>query len=230
MDKEIVSLTHEVYGEIRVFQNDLIASVIADGSTVWERSMYDFMMTLYEPGTDILDIGANIGLSCKYMHRARPIDGTFHLFEPQADVFCMLYHNTREVPRKLYNVTLGAPGSRALTFRRSEAPQNIGGTSIKRYDTHEKDDVTVSTIALDDLTFDRRVSLVKMDVEGAEYDVILGGIGLFRRDRPVLEVELLTADAFLRVSHLLASIEYRVTHRVGENDYIFQYAAAQGAS
>jgi FkbM family methyltransferase len=221
MDKTVKKLSHTIYGDIMLFEDDLISNIVSDGKTIWEQSIYDAIMDHYVPGTDIIDMGANMGLSSLYMHRKRPIDGVFHLFEPQPDVFTLLYHNTRDIPRKLYNMTLGAPGSHTFAFRRSLAIQNVGGTPICTYPSHDANDIYVSTIALDDIEFERRVSIVKMDVESAEYDVILGAIKFFRKHKPILEIELLTEEHFLNVSHLLASIGYRVTARLALNDYVF---------
>ncbi len=46
----------------------------------------------------------------------------------------------------------------------------------------------VECYPLDELLRDRRASYIKMDIEGAEHDALLGAFGSIERDRPVLSV------------------------------------------
>ncbi len=46
----------------------------------------------------------------------------------------------------------------------------------------------VECVPLDDLLEDRPGSYIKMDIEGAEYDALIGGKNIIARDRPVLAV------------------------------------------
>jgi hypothetical protein len=48
----------------------------------------------------------------------------------------------------------------------------------------------IRLVALDDLRLDRRIALIKLDVEGAELLAIRGALHLIRRDRPAILCEL----------------------------------------
>lgn len=48
--------------------------------------------------------------------------------------------------------------------------------------------VEVDCIPLDDVFADTAVTMIKMDIEGAEYGALLGGERVLRRDRPVLAI------------------------------------------
>ncbi|MFM2437456.1 MAG: hypothetical protein RLZ55_265 [Actinomycetota bacterium] len=71
--------------------------------------------------------------------------------------------------------------------------------------------IEVPTLTLDALHAERaheHVSLVKIDVEGAEHLVLAGADELLRRERPVLTVEILPRAPFEEVERLLARHEY----------------------
>jgi hypothetical protein len=48
--------------------------------------------------------------------------------------------------------------------------------------------VDVDCIPLDELFADKPVTLIKMDIEGAEYDALRGGSRIIQRDSPVLAI------------------------------------------
>src|SRR5206468_2932020 len=72
---------------------------------------------------------------------------------------------------------------------------------------------TVPLVALDDVNVSGRVRLIKMDVEGAEPQVVRGATRLITRDRPLILSELhptqlarasgATPDAFVNQMHAL---------------------------
>ena len=54
---------------------------------------------------------------------------------------------------------------------------------------------------------DRHIGLIKMDVEGVEYNVVKGGLETIKRDKPVLLISLYhTAKDFFEIPPLLKDI------------------------
>jgi hypothetical protein len=102
--ERINKINHSVYGDIYVFDDkDYITSVIGIDA-IWEDPLCKVIAEYYVEGTDMVDIGANLGLNSIRAHQIKPITGTVHLFEPQSDVFTMMAYNTRNLPTKLYNL------------------------------------------------------------------------------------------------------------------------------
>lgn len=52
----------------------------------------------------------------------------------------------------------------------------------------EQGGVEVNGIPIDELFADRAITMIKMDIEGAEYDALLGGRKTIERDRPILAI------------------------------------------
>jgi hypothetical protein len=50
------------------------------------------------------------------------------------------------------------------------------------------DSIAVACIPIDQLFANRPVTLIKMDIEGAEYDALRGGCAIIERDQPILAI------------------------------------------
>lgn len=217
--ERIRKVNHPSYGEIYIFndQDAISSSIMKSGYPIWEEKLCNVMAENYVPGTDMLDIGANLGLNTIYMNKIKQITGTVHLFEPQSDVFTMLKFNTRNLKsRKLYNITLGGPKPEILSF--SQQLNNVGGTNIR---TGTKGSVNVASIPLDLISFDNPISFIKMDVEGAEYKVLLGARNTLAKFSPTLLIEI-SPETEKEVRHLLCDYGYKEVDHVGGIDYLFK--------
>lgn len=217
LDK-IEKIKHNIYGEIYTFgKTDLISNNISDLNSIWEEDICQAMAKYYISGTDMIDLGANLGLNSIRSNQIKQVTGTIHLFEPQSDVFTMMAFNTRNLKnRKLYNMTIGE-NNQILSF--SQDNDNVGGTNILR---NQNGNVIVSSISLDEINFDNKVSLVKMDIEGGEEIMLLNSQKFFQTHKPTLFIEI-HADKYETVSKLLNSMNYVLIQQIGSHDYIFQH-------
>jgi FkbM family methyltransferase len=217
--KRIRKVSHPSYGEIYIFddQDAISSSIMKFGQPTWEEALCKVMAENYIPGTDMMDIGANLGLNTIYSNKLNPITGTVHLFEPQSDVFTMLKFNTRNLQsRKLYNITLGGSEPEILSF--SQQPDNVGGTNIR---TGTEGSVNVAAIPLDLINFPNPISFIKMDVEGAEYKVLIGAKNTLAKHSPTLLIEV-SPNTEEDLRKLLDSYGYSQIAHIGGIDYLFR--------
>jgi FkbM family methyltransferase len=117
----------------------------------------------------------------------------FEPFDPNADLLERSIAENRFGDRILFRrAAVGAAtGEATLTFPRETL--NSGGAYLLRDGAAPLTGNltrTVPLVALDDLPMDRPVRLVKMDVEGAEPQVLRGARRLLHEDRPVVLSEL----------------------------------------
>uniref|UniRef100_A0A6C0K2X7 Methyltransferase FkbM domain-containing protein n=1 Tax=viral metagenome TaxID=1070528 RepID=A0A6C0K2X7_9ZZZZ len=209
----INKINHSVYGDIYVFDdNDHITAAIGKDK-IWEDPLCKVIAEYYVEGTDMLDIGANLGLNSIRAHQIKPITGTVHLFEPQSDVFTMMSYNTRDLPKKLYNLVVSNANS-VFTFEQNSG--NVGATTM----TTKPDGIRVASIQLDDIVFDKPISVVKMDVEGGEYEALEGAKKTFAKYKPTLIIELWPAN-YNRTAALLNTMGYTQKQALGGDDYLF---------
>ncbi len=135
------------------------------------------------PGTTVLDAGAHIGsLTLPLAQRVGP-KGHVYAFEPQKKIFRELVYNVRL--NELQNVT-------PLRFALSAEPGIIEMSPTARKDGQTRigtggDRAEARTI--DSFGFSN-VSLIKIDVEGHEAQVLKGAQETIRRWHPVILVEI----------------------------------------
>ena len=122
----------------------------------------------------VLDIGANIGLASVYYARLFP-EARIYSFEPLPDNFRLLEKNIRGLENvRAFNVGLGRENGQVL-MNTSARPDNYGGASMYGVDVDPGQSLTVEVRAaremLDELGLDQ-IDLIKIDTEGAEYDIL----------------------------------------------------------
>jgi FkbM family methyltransferase len=164
--------------------NDVIANhVLRYG--IWEYKICQIMKQFYTENTDVLDIGANIGLSSINLCTATNVNGIVHMFEPQFQNFQLLDLNTRHMSnRRLYNICL-SDKSKIVNFDNSSS-DNMGGCKV----VDNSNEFNLCTINLDSIKFDNKISIIKIDVEGHEDYVIKGGLNTIKQNMPVIIFEL----------------------------------------
>lgn len=72
--------------------------------------------------------------------------------------------------------------------------------------------IEVKADTIDHIVGDEKISFIKMDIEGAEYDAILGARHTIEREKPVLMISVYhKQDDLLRLPSLIRSINYDYT-------------------
>ncbi|HAT50460.1 MAG: FkbM family methyltransferase [Nitrospirae bacterium] len=160
----------------------------------------------------IIDVGANIGFFTRYFAHWVHGSGRVIALEPESVNFNRLQRRMAAHPRR----------DKAELLQVAAAEKNGWGW-LQCNPDHPADHrlshsgIPVPLSALDTLMAERgwpRVALIKIDVQGAEERVLMGGKELIRRFSPALLVELTLDDpGSLRTMTLLASCNYQ-PHRV----------------
>ncbi len=122
----------------------------------------------------VLDIGANIGATALYFARLFP-NAQIYAFEPAPDNFAVLERNIANSKRiRGFNFGLGAADAELELFH-SDNPINFGGYSLHPAgsDTSKKMRIRVRQVAavLAELSLEK-VDVLKVDTEGAEWDIL----------------------------------------------------------
>jgi FkbM family methyltransferase len=162
----------------------------------YEQEEIQFVRGVLKPGDCALDVGAHIGFFTMQMAAAVGSEGLVCAFEPldtNADLLEQSIAENRFGGRvRFQRAAAGAaPGVATLTFPAETL--NSGGAYLLRDGSaplagNRKTEVPV--VALDALDLRRPVRFIKMDVEGAEPQVLRGAAGLLQRDRPLILSEL----------------------------------------
>lgn len=172
-------------------------------------------------GDWVIDVGANVGHYTAQLSRLVGPAGRVLAFEPVPETFELLAANMGVAGAR--NVTLvNAAASAEMGSARVSLPQFSSGlTNYYRAGiTSEDGDLSVLMLPLDNLIPSARVTLVKVDVEGYEYQALRGMRGLLCRDRPRLIVE----GGSTEVETLLEEFGYSFTEFPGSPNRVFTVA------
>jgi len=207
---------HPRFGEVAVLNDKDMISRAVLGGNIWEEELCKHMAAHYVDGTDMMDIGANMGFSTLGMNQFKPITGTVHAFEPQFRLCNVLSYNLRNVSSRIFNCAVGSEGGKLITYKVDDG--NVGATKMTGGDSG----VFVPVIRLDDHIdmFTNKISLIKIDVEGQEMSVLNGATGLIAKHKPVIEVEAWGGNKDA-VQKLMASLGYMLVWNQ-RDDYIFK--------
>jgi len=169
-------------------------------------NQYRFRDTV-KSGDTIVDIGAHIGIFSLLAAYACP-DVTVFAFEPQSDNFALLRENVALNPRAHIIPINRAVASDRTRDKLYKAPSNTGAHSLfgcgGSFETVESTELRT---VLDSLP-NKRIDLLKLDCEGAEFDIIRhASIEDLRRIRQiVMEIHETVHTEGYRVEALLGRL------------------------
>lgn len=189
----------------------------------YEPSTSNIIERLIGPGDTVLDVGANIGYFSLLAARCVGGSGTVFAFEPSEETRKQFHENV--LINKLSNIKVfdvAAGNSDGLASFYLGPVGHAGLSSLRPLENTERIS-KVRTGRIDDLIPpNQRVSLVKLDIEGGEYDAIQGMRSCLDSHGPDLIIEI--NNRFLRemgcsaerLFALLADLDYRgyvIEHR-----------------
>jgi len=166
------------------------------GRSIWWRHTYEIeidqlLRRVLRPGDVFIDVGANVGYFSPVAAQLVGPLGEVHSFEPDPRAHALLARSV--VKNRLNNVwchrvavwgeptrlTLSGPGDLAFRY--------VAEAGVNR------SEVPVIAVQMDAylgaVHIGRPIRLVKIDVEGAEVEVIRGMSEVLRTDRPLIVVE-----------------------------------------
>ncbi|MBM9460804.1 FkbM family methyltransferase [Nocardioides sp. zg-536] len=141
----------------------------------------------------MFDIGGNVGYFTKVVTERCGFQGVVHLFEPVPRLAGYIPRTLEGLPLAALSVHAFGLGETDDSFQMWLGKGNLGwNTLIADRATEDMDETTVRIRRFDGLGLQVRPDLVKIDVEGAEYLVLRGLLGVLAtwQPRPVLLCEI----------------------------------------
>lgn len=167
---EYVGRSMYYYGEYNPDETEKILELAAEGKGV------------------CLDIGANIGVISQALLYA---GNHVVAFEPQPELFSILQENMAhytDSDKAAYNVACGDKNGTAIMPKVYYSTKgNFGGLGIGQTSMYGGYEVPVVTI--DSYLWFNKISFIKIDVEGYEYETLVGATQTINRCKPILYIE-----------------------------------------
>lgn len=155
----------------------------------YDRLTVAVMERVLEPASNCIDIGASAGVLLQQMVRLAP-RGKHFAFEPLPHFYRTLVKRFPDV--RIHNVALSDAAAESTPFQHVVSNPAYSGLRRRAYERPDEriEEIVVRTARLDELIpADVPIRLVKIDVEGGEYQVLGGGAETVRRNRPFVVFE-----------------------------------------
>lgn len=144
-----------------------------------------------KPGSNCIDIGCHKGEILDLMIKGAPRGRKFG-FEPIPELFHVLTEKYRSDPTVSINPTALYDKTGTTTFQHVLNAPAYSGIKKRKYDGKNVhiEQISVRTGLLDDvIPEETSIDLIKIDVEGAEFQVMKGALATLKRCKPVVIFE-----------------------------------------
>ena len=173
----------------------------------WEFVSRHFFVSIASGCEMVLDIGAYTGVYSVETAILNP-DCIVNSFEPNPRIFQNLRRNIElnelEERVKLFQISLGQQIGKAKLY----LPEN-NGTSMATLKTGSSEYLEVPMSTLDSIHFVKSIDLIKIDVEGFESKVFLGGQNALDKFKPIILGEALTLNELRDQQLILSKYGYK---------------------
>lgn len=194
-----------------------------NNETEYQRLQREYALAQVKQFRTAIDIGGNIGFwSRDFCDRFQNVE----IFEPDASNIECLESNLED--KKNYNLHKVGLGSKAETKTFYKSMTTSGGHSFYRDQVFEDQvEMTVLPIKrLDDYNL-TNVDLIKIDTQGSEYDILLGGEQTLINNDAVLNVEIEHKNEghkkrATEIIDFLSSVGYKEYGRSRKKEVVFK--------
>lgn len=194
-----------------------------NNETEYQRLQREYALAQVKQFRTAIDIGGNIGFwSRDFCDRFQNVE----IFEPDASNIECLESNLEH--KKNYNLHKIGLGAKAETKTFYKSMTTSGGHSFFRDQVFENqvEESVLEIKRLDDYNF-KNVDLIKIDTQGSEYDILLGGQQTLLDNDCVLNVEIehkneLQRQAGKKIIELLNTLGYTEYGRSRKKEVVFK--------
>jgi FkbM family methyltransferase len=153
------------------------------------HAMLRIMARILDDNSNTIDVGANRGEVAKHFLRLAP-HGEHELFEPQESLVHFLVQRFEGFDNvHIHHKAVGADQHTAEFTQYMKAPTLSTFFPRPELDDYSPNVVSVEVIALDDAALPSRIDAIKIDVEGSETEVLMGGKARLFNDQPYVFFE-----------------------------------------
>tara|TARA_R110000751_G_C13658611_1_gene468874 strand:- start:95 stop:790 length:696 start_codon:yes stop_codon:yes gene_type:complete len=192
MEKEITHLGKKI--KINLYENETVSDIIRGSGTFFEEKFLEFIRVNFNKQKNIIDVGANIGNHSLFFSEFLDYNEII-CFEPFKENVELLKLNLKNKNCKIMDYALSDSNSDKVLY--NSQSNNFGGFSLHSYDGSlgenksfvVKDKVTTKTLDSLNLT---GITMIKIDVEGHEIPVLIGGIETIKKNKPIIFIENLS--------------------------------------
>ncbi|OIQ10517.1 FkbM family methyltransferase [Neomoorella thermoacetica] len=203
------------YGLMSYFKTDLVIGRSLSQYGEWAQTEIDFLLGFLDSGDTVIDAGAFIGTHTIAFARKVGPNGKIYAFEPHPVTFEILKRNVSQNAITnvfLFNVALsdmrGTNLVKGNDFFASDNPGMFSIRSILNETLSFDKTLSIETMVLDEISFDK-CDLIKLDIEGMEFNALNGARKTLQRFRPLVFAECLSVDNGWKIVEMMKTEGFR---------------------
>jgi FkbM family methyltransferase len=200
-------------------ESDAIPAIIQQSGSFYELDVlercefYVKRRQVLQKGEVIVDVGAYIGNHTVFFANFCPAERVIALeaCKPSFEALTQTISCNGLKNVSAYHVAIGDRHDWGATS--VSDPDNLGANRVERSHRNGSDAVPIAPLDafLESMGFSQsRVSLMKIDVEGMESEVVAGARGTIARSRPILCIELLDGPHMQKLMRVLKGSSYLI--------------------
>lgn len=181
---------------------------------IHEYATLNLLKELLKHSDAFIDIGANLGYFCFYIDEHNSSKKPIHFFEPDPILFEHLQLNQQRNKKSFFAHNQAISNTNEpITFYRNLTDDSSGSIKNTFEDKHKLEAVIIDSISFDEFanSISEKKLLVKVDVEGAEFEFIKGASSRIK-----------SVD-FLVIELLQDAIDQKFPEMMIENHQFFAY-------
>ncbi len=189
----------------------------------YEKDNFDFLIASVKEGDTVLDVGAHIGLFAVIASKLTGPAGRVIAFEPAPATFALLQQTVKinkavDIITPVQKAVGSEPGK--TTFFISNSVADNSNSLVSYLGDRPLSGIDIDITSIDTIVTEHqlsRISFVKIDVEGAEYDTLRGAATTLKTFRPNCIVAIhptpikAKGDRLEDIYDFIVSLNYRIT-------------------
>jgi FkbM family methyltransferase len=208
---------------------DRIRNSIIDGE-IFDEKIFETIKNLIKPNSIVIDVGANFGQMSILWSKCKP-DVEVYSFEASGYVFQILEKNIKinKSNVKPFNYLVGNESNENLFIKKPNLSDftTYGSNQLKKVDNESIGDIEkVKAIKIDDLKFDKSISVMKIDVQGYDLEVLKGAKNTINKHKmPIVfeyekDFENKPNYNFDNFKRFIENINYKIDHKIDDTNYL----------
>jgi FkbM family methyltransferase len=217
----------DVFCDLRAQTSLWYTSTPPPGNLVRDQIVLESMTELIK-GNVLIDVGAHFGFYTAVLCQSLApniANPKVIALEPDPDNFGCLRRTTAHLtnPRPvLLNAAVGAEDGEKTLYNHRRSPCLLSYSRAGSTEAQVVDCISLDTLVKDHLSDTDRVAFLKIDVDGAEPDVLRGASNLIRKHQPLIMMEFSAEDLECagespRLFLEMLTSDFRVIHLLPDN-------------